>query len=270
MIRFNYAAGFAGIALLVYPDAALAKDLADVVKDMGYRIYQPPRENWGPGTVFLGSVSGNKLKVEQAICSNLFSSVAPRSTGVALQDYTSTSNTDLSFGIGLLEKIVGSNNSANLKAGYKNPRNVTVKWGNVTEQAYFAADAYKPNGQTADLNPSCRAAINNLRRQGKLKRLYVIDRAISADSLNYTFKRGDDTNPSGITGSGDLTIADIISVNASVGFTVKDQKTLVVTRPVFVGYAKPVQLAQFIPLANVSGNRVKVVVSSATSDLVIE
>lgn len=244
--------------------------LEKLAKDAGYRLYQPPRENWGPGTVFLGRVSGGKLKVERAICPSMFKTVAPVSAGVLLPDYSGTSDTDISLGISLLEKVVGPTNTANLQAGYRAPRNVTIKWGPIAEEAYFASSVYTSSGQTADVDAGCRAAIADVRARGRLKNLFVIDRALKVASLTYTFKRGNDTAPSGATAGGDLKIAGIINLTGKVGVTVRDETNLIVTTPLYIAYARPVTFADFAPQAQVSGQRVRVRLTRNATDLIVE
>lgn len=258
-------------ALIISGSAhAQVRTLEKIVKDAGYRLYQPPRENWGPGTVFFGRVSGGKLRVDRLLCPGIFRTVTPSQAAVVLPDYTGTSDTDLSFGISLLEKVVGPDNAASLKGGYHAPRNVTVKWGPITEFSYFAASIYTPQGQLADVDPQCRAALRQVRQRGQMDRVFVIDRAINLSSLTYIFKRGNDATPSGGSVGGELKIAGLLSLNANIGATVRDESTLVVTKPIYIAYARPIKLAEFAPTADVSGTRVKVRLQRTAADLVIE
>lgn len=263
------------ISLSISPHIAYGKDLGDLVKDQGYRLYQPLRENWGPGTVFVGKVSGGKLRVDRAICPRIFSTVMPSKSHVALPNYSAVSESDLNLGIGLLDKVVGTGNAANLRMGYKAPRNVSVTWGPLEEHAYFAASAFTPSGQIAEIDAACYAAINDLRRRGKLKSAWVIDRAISTSEMHYTFKRGNESVPSGGSIGGDLKLAGIISLTANAGVSIRDETTLVVNRPLFVAYARPVPLADFVPLATgmdreVGERRVRIKLGSPVSGLEIE
>lgn len=257
---------FASTSLSV---AAQTSDLDKSLKGKGFRLYDPPRDNWGPGTVFEGSVSGRQLKVIRPVCPALFSTVLPSGAGVVLSDYSAVSEKDASLGISLLEKVIGANNSAALKAEYKSPKNVNVKWGDVTEQSYFASSIYKDDGQVADVNGKCRMAINDYKRRGKVKNLYVIDRALVVSTLSYSFKKGSDATPATTSASADLSLAGIIKINIGGSATMKSNTILEIKKPMYIGYAKPARIDKFLPQGQVSGSRVKVKIEPA-GDLIIE
>lgn len=217
-----------------------------------YQPYDPPRANWGPGFVFAGDATAGRISKVQEVCPNLYADVeAPQNTPVALADYNASDGFSFGASLRFLKGLIGLSFDVDKIA---HERTIDVKWQNVREYSYTGMDQWLEKGEPRPIAKLCRLAIDDLKAKSQFReRVFVIVRAIAADSLVYEF--GAAANGAG---SASAQLWQDVRANAKATTTVKNGTRLEVKQRLFVGYVPPVKLREWLPTGLVSGEIVNV------------
>ncbi len=234
---------------------AQARSLEDLLKDNGYRLYKPIRPTWGPGTAFLATVVNNKIRPDtlEPVCDQLFADIEPSFRQVIIPDYKGSSDTTLSLGLSLLDGVIGKDNAARLTADYRNPRNVSINWGNLVEYGFSWRDRFPPSGNRATIHPDCERAVIAVVRSGRQKDLYVVPSALQVAGMDYTFRRGTDGQPAAAAIGGDFKVSGLFNTNVKAKWTFTGENTLRVLQPAFIAHGKLTRASTLVQLPSTSG-----------------
>jgi hypothetical protein len=122
------------------------------------------------------------------------------------------------------------------------------------ELSYTHMDKWLETGEERPVTRRCRAAIDDIKAKGRFKdRIFVIVRAVAADSLTFDFSRA---LKGSIGVSADFT--EQLTARLRGKGELKDGTRLKITDPLFVGYASPDKIDEWLPTGHVSGEIVKV------------
>jgi hypothetical protein len=257
---------FCGVAA---GSTAHAQDLGALEQAMiqaGYHLYNPPRTNWGPGFVFSGDVNNGRIINVQEICPNLYVDLeAPTGATVVLPDFKAEDKFTFRLALDFLKRLVGADNSAKLElVRLEHERKVEVQWQDVREFAYSKVDQWLKSGEPRPVEQRCRSAIDDLRAKGRFKdRVYVIARAVAPEVLTFDFAR----STAGEVGA-NATLGQALEAAAQGRAEVHNNTELRVKQRLFVGYAAPIKLEEWLPTGLVSGGIVGV--RGTPADLLIE
>jgi hypothetical protein len=240
--------------------AAEMTALEQALRAADYRLYQPPRSNWGPGFVFAGDVADGRISRVEEICPNLYADLsAPQAAAVVLPDYKASDSFSLGLAVDFLKKQLGA---ADLAAGWEGTTEVT--WQNIRELSYSRMDQWLESGEPRPIARRCRLAIEDLRAKNRFKgRLFVIVRALAPAALVYDFSR---TVKGGANAATQL--SELVHGKLEGRAEIRNATQLVVKEPMFVGYAAPMRIEDWLPTGLVSGEVVEV--RGARSDLIVE
>ena len=227
----------------------------------GYQRYDPPRANWGPGFVFAGDVVQGKIRNVEEICPNLYADAAePQATNIILADYAATDSFSLGLAITFLKKLTGG--SVNL-APIEKEDSVQVRWENIHELSYSHMHQWLESGEPRPIEKRCRLAIEDLIAKGRFKdRIFVILRAVAPERLTYDFSRS-------VRAQADASISlpSQLGANASGKVQVKDNTHLQTEERLYIGYAAPAKLEEWLPANLLSGEIVGVRASDTHLEL---
>lgn len=241
------------ISLLASPAQAQSLGpLEQAIRAAGYQLYNPPRENWGPGFVFTGEVVSGRIKNPREICPNLYADVeAPRSTKVLFPDFQASD----SFSFGLAIKFIKGILGLDVDVGkVESERKISVKWQNLQETSYSDVDKWLESGEARPIASRCRAAIEDLKGKDQFKdRVFVIVRAVAPELLIYEF----DSALSGQAGAS-AEVWQQGSAKIEGKGEIKNQTRLELKQRLYVGYAPPMKLQEWVPTGLVSGEVIKV------------
>jgi hypothetical protein len=240
-------------ALLASAGAAAAQDLGPLKKALGeYQPYDPPRANWGPGFVFTGEVAQGRLSKIEEVCPNLYADLeAPQSAAIALPDYNTGEGLSFAASLRFLKGLLGLNVDIDKLAG---ERMIDVKWQNLREYSYTGMDKWLESGEARPVARRCRLAIDELKAKNRFKdRVFVIVRAIAADSLIYEF--GTAANAAG---SASAQLWAGVQADAKMSASIKNGTRLEIKQRLFMGYISPTNLREWLPTGLVSGEIIKV------------
>jgi hypothetical protein len=224
------------------------------IRKAGYSPYSPIRSNWGPGFLFTGDI-GNPTPV----CRNLYGEKLSfddlENAEIVFQDIKQSNSSSFDASVDFLSGLIGKDNSAKLGlADASRTAKIDISWGDVKEYAYFAEDAFG-NGVARPIDTNCLAALRRLKAAGSLSEVKMVNRAIAATSMTYKFAS---TN-SGEVGL-DASIAEKLTLSVGDGkWKFESDNSLKIERPVFLGYALPVALADFTETGEVSGDEHRVI-----------
>jgi len=121
------------------------------------------------------------------VCPNLYADVkAPESTVIALPDGTGTYGVFFEAALRFLKGLLGLNST--YVSNIASERKISVRWQEMREYSYDAMDKWFESGESRPIARRCRLAIDDLKAKHRFKaRVFVIVRAISAESLTYEF-----------------------------------------------------------------------------------
>jgi len=229
--------------------------LEKTLRVSGYQLYNPPRANWGPGFVFAGEVTGNRIKNVEEICPNLYGndSGPPQDATIALGDYKAEDSVGLGLSLQLLKGLLGIGLDFNRVVA---ERTVDIKWQDIHEVSYTHVDQWLKTGEPRPIAQPCRLAIDDLKAKNRFKdHTFVIVRAVAPQLLVYDFTRMAQVNGSAwVTYAQDFRAA----MRGKPGIELKNETQLQVKQPLFVGYAAPFKIEQWLPTGLVSGEIVQV------------
>jgi hypothetical protein len=228
----------------------------------GYQLYIPPRQNWGPGFVFAGEIVNDRITNVEEICPNLYADLgSPEGAAVVLGDYRAADTYSFGLTLDFLKGLLGGA----LDLGrVERERTADVRWHNVREISYSHMDQWLETGEPRPIAKRCRLAIEDLQAKNRFKgRIFVIVRAIAPESLIFDFSRAINTEvgPS-VKFSGQLKVA------AQGKGEIKNDTLLEVKQRLFIGYAPPVKIQDWLPTGLVSGEIIRV--RGAPTSLVLE
>jgi hypothetical protein len=244
--------------------AAVAQTLEPLegqLKAAGYQLYKPPRSNWGPGFVFTGDIAGDRIIKVEEVCPNLYDIEAPQASRIDLGNYSAEGSFSLGLAIRFLKALLGVDlNVDQVEREHK----VAVKWRNLREFSFSHMDQWLESGQPRPIAKKCSLAIDDLKAKNQFAdRVFVIVRAVAPESLVYDFSESLTTQ-----GSASAQLLQGVKANAQVKGQMKDGTHLEISQFLFVGYAPPVKLKDWLPTGQVSGDIVKV--RGVQSNLTIE
>jgi hypothetical protein len=239
--------------------------LERALESAGYHIYNPPRSNWGPGFVFEGDVLNGRFSNAHEVCSRLYAELAaPNKAKVVLASHEANDIFGLRLAFNYLKKIFGFANDDSDLVRIEQQRTAEVAWGDIWEMSYTRMDKWLESGEPRPVNKQCRSAIDELKAQKRFNgRVFVILRAVAPDRLNFNFERDFQAQAgasaklgaqieAGIKGKGEF----------------KDRTHLEISEPLFVGYASPIAITDWLPTGEESGEIVSV--RGRNSDLLLE
>ena len=242
---------------------AVAQDLAALEKLLhaaGYQLYNPARADWGPGFVFAGDVVNGRISNVEEICPNLYSNMSLKGAAVVLANYKADDSFSFGVALNFLKNILGDK----LDIGGMAQDKVDVSWKNMREMSYTHMDQWLETGEPRPVAARCRAAIEDLKLKNRFKdRIFVITRAVAPEALVYDFSRAAHAD---VNGSANFMRGLDVAVQGKGHITNGTQ--LVVDQHLFVGYAPPIKIDDWLPSHLVSGEIVQV--RGRTSDLIVE
>lgn len=255
-----------GVWFLWMPtSAAFAQNIEEVLQANGYQMYNPPRGNWGPGFVFAGDVIDNKISNVREVCPNLYGDLdAPNKTKVVLANHKVEDSFSLSVAFNYLKRVTGfANNDADL-VSIEGKRAAEVTWGDINELSYSDMDKWLETGEARPIAKRCRAAIDDLKAKNRFKdHVFVIVRAVAPDFVTFDFSEAL---------KGGVGVSAGFSQRLSAGIRgkgeFKEASRLEIKERLFVGYAPPFKIDDWLPTGFVSGEIVEV--RGKPSTLVIE
>ena len=229
----------------------------------GYQLYNPSRANWGPGFVFAGDVVDGRITNVEEVCPNLYADggSSPQNAAVVLADYTASNAFTFQLTIEFLKKLLGD--SLNL-GPVTTERMVEVKWTKVREMSYTHMDQWLKTGEPRPVAKACRLAIEDLKAKGKFKdRIFVVVRALAPEVLVYDFK-----GAAAVDANGSAAFFKNLKAAAQGKGEIKNGTVLEITKPLFIGYAPPVKIEDWLPMHLVSGEIVEV--RGSNTDLILK
>ena len=218
--------------------------------------FNPARSDWGPGFVFEGDVIDGVIRNISPICENILGDSPFTEANIKLANYTVESDSEFKVSIEFLKNLIKEENSAKLDlSSIRNKEDATIIWSDTKNQYYRLEDIFLNSGEPRPIPVKCISAINLLKDRGKYeKRVFIILSTISATKFKYEFneekisKIGIDTN-----------IADTLTGVAGVDFSSKGKTDLEISgEKLFIGYAKPVLVVNWIPSGLISGDQFSV------------
>ena len=179
------------LLFLALAPGARGQDLGPLDKALnaaGYRLYNPPRENWGPGFVFSGDVANGKITNVREICPNLYADLeAPRSVAVILPDYDANDSFSFGVAVNFLKGLLGLNVDVDK---VQRERSISVKWKNLSETSYADIDKWLESGEPRPIAKLCRLAIEDLKARKQFDdRIFVMVRAVAPKRSSLTFRK---------------------------------------------------------------------------------
>jgi hypothetical protein len=250
----NFIELFAALSILVGATGTVcAQDLTPLRKALGeYQTYDPPRTNWGPGFVFVGEIARGRISKVQQICPNLYADLeAPQSATIFLPDYNTSDSFFLAASLRFLRGLLGLSIDIDKIAG---ERMIEVKWRNVREYSYTGIDKWLETGEPRPIERRCRLAIEELKAKDLFKdSVFIITRAIAADSLTYEFGS---SAPS--RGSASAELYKAVQANAEIRSALTNGTRLEIKQRVYVGYISPTKLRDWTPTGLVAPGIVRV------------
>lgn len=236
-------------------DSAEAQELSALEKALnnaGYQLYNPPRSNWGPGFVFSGDILNGRITNVKEVCPNLYGDAdAPQSAAILFPNYTAKDKLNFGAALHFLRGLFGLDFDLN---AVDRERTVEVKWQNIRETSYSEMDRWLADGAIKPIPIQCRRAIENLQgRNAFAGRVFVIVRAVAPESLIYDFSST--VNAQG-SATAELWKAAQVKVQGQGVSTSATQ--LEVRKRLYVGYAAPVKLSEWIDTGQSSGELVRV------------
>ena len=243
------------VALTGAAAEAVGQDLTALQRTLeanDYQLYIPPRANWGPGFVFAGDVVDGMMKNVEAVCSNLYEDVGfPEAAAIVLPDFKAEDKFSFSLAIGFLRGLFGG--KVDLSA-VERDRKVEVRWHNLQEMSYPRMVGWLQNGEPRPITKPCRAAIEDLKvKNWFVDRIFVIVRAVAPETLVYDFTRAL---------SGDTAVsaqfAETLKAEARGKGQLVSETQLEIKQRLYIGYAAPVKIVDWVPTNLVSGEIVTV------------
>jgi hypothetical protein len=230
--------------------AAHSQDLGPLDKALraaGYRLYNPPRANWGPGFVFTGDVLDGKITNVREICPNLYADLeAPQSAAVLLPNFDAKDSFSFGIAIRFLKNLLGLD--ADLEK-MQREQSISVKWSNLRETSYTDVDKWLETGEPRPIARRCRSAIEDLRARKQFEdKVFIIVRAVSPETLLYDFDSAIE-----VKGSASAEAWQQGKLKAEGKAEIKNRTQLETKEKLFVGYAPPVKLQEWTPSGLVSG-----------------
>jgi hypothetical protein len=255
MYRIPYVVSVIAILFFIPAPGARAQDLGPLDKALraaGYRLYNPPRENWGPGFVFSGDVVNGKITNVREICPNLYADLeAPRSAAVILPDFDANDSFSFGVAVNFLKGLLGLNVDVDK---IQREQSISVKWKNLSEASYADMDKWLDSGEPRPIAKRCRIAIEDLRAKKQFDdRIFIIVRAVAPETLVYDFSKAVQAS-----GSASLEAWQQGMAKAEGKADIKNQTQLETKKKLFVGYAPPFKLQDWVPTGLVSGEIVGV------------
>jgi hypothetical protein len=234
--------------------------LEKLLRAAGYQLYNPPRANWGPGFVFTGDVVNGRITNVEEVCPNLYSNMGqPQGAAVVLADYSATDSFSFGAALEFLKGLIGGA----VDLGGTDQRSVTVQWKNIRELSYTRMDQWLKAGEPRPVAPRCRAAIEDLKLKNKFKdRTFVITRAVAPEVLIY-----DLTQAAGGYAKGSAKFMSELQGAVGGEGHVTNSTQLVVEHRLFIGYAPPVKIDEWLPSNLVSGDIAEVRGTPSNLDL---
>jgi hypothetical protein len=231
------------------------------LQSAGYQRYNPPRANWGPGFVFAGDIDNGRIRNVEEICPNLYDDVAePQSTNIVLANYSANDSFSLSLAITFLRGLLGG--KAKLVPLEKED-SVQVQWENIRELSYSRMHQWLESGEPRPIAKRCRLAIEDLKAKGLFKdRIFVIMRAVAPERLTYDFSR-----TTSAQGNASVAISPELEAAANGKIQVKDNTHLQTEQRLYIGYAPPAKVEEWLPANLLSGEIVGVRVSGTHLEL---
>jgi hypothetical protein len=264
MTRFRYVLPCAVAALFSAGTIAVGQNLAVLERALqkaGYQLYNPARANWGPGFVFAGDVVNGRIKNVVEICPTLYRDLdPPRGTTIVLSDFKSEDGFSWGLALNFLKGLLGGK----LDLGAEGEQKAEVKWQNIQEMSYPQMVGWLESGEPRPIAPQCHAAIEDLKLKKLFEgRVFVIVRAVAPESLMYDFTRA-------LQGQGGASgrISEGIRAELQGKGRVKNETQLEITQRLYVGYAAPIKLKDYVPTGLVGEPIVEV--SGKPDDLIIE
>lgn len=221
-----------------------------------YALYYPIRENWGPGFVFSGDIVDGKIQNVEEICSNLYGDEQiSDSSSIFLANYSGKDEKSLDIGVQLLKRVAGEKNAATLNlADIKSVDDVDISWGDLRETSYARAEQWLKKGEPRPVEGRCESAIDDLKAKGKfIGRVFIITRALSAGSVSYEFNH---LRRAG--GEAKVKVHEVVEAQVAATWKVTGDTSLSINKQVYIGYAKPALLEEWVPTGLVSPGIVSV------------
>jgi hypothetical protein len=236
--------------------------LQRTLQEYDYQLYVPPRANWGPGFVFAGDVVKGRMKNVEPVCPSLYENVGlPESTAVILPDFKAEDRYSFSLAIDFLRGLFGGR--VDLGA-VERDRKVEVRWHNLQEMSYPKMVAWLKNGEPRPITKPCRAAIEDLKIKNQFKdRVFVIVRAVAPETLVYDFTRALSSDAA-VSGQ----FAETWKAEARGKGQIVSETQLEIKHRLYIGYAAPVKIVDWLPSGLQSGDIVAVL--GARENITIE
>ena len=251
-----------GVTLLSQSGTPDLTKLDRALETAGYRRYNPPRTNWGPGFVFAGDVVDHRIANVQAICPDLYAnSGEPQTAEIVLSDYAAKDNFSFGLAVNFLKE--------QLKGGFdlgtiEREGSVDIQWVNIREMSYSHMDKWLETGEPRPIAKPCRLAIDDIKSKNRFKdRIFVIVRAVAPEKLVYDFSRAAKMQ-AGASGE----FLNTLKGSAQGQAQMTDSTRLQITRRMYIGYASPLKLEDWTPTNLLSGEIVGV--RASKSNLIIE
>ncbi len=241
------------------------RPLQQALESAGYHMYNPPRSNWGPGFVFEGDVANGRFVNAQEVCARLYSDLdTPGKAKIVLPSHQAKDNFSLRVAFNYLKKVLGfANDEADLLR-IEQRQIGEVTWGDIWELYYGGMDKWLESGEARPVSAQCRRNIDDLKAKGKFKgRVFVIVRAVVPEWLNFDFGRNFKAE-AGVSAS----LVPRISAGVQGKGEFWDETRLEIREPLFVGYAPPIEITDWLPTGEVAGEAVSV--RGTNSDFILE
>ncbi len=213
----------------------------------GFVPLVPPRTDFGPSFVFKGTISGATISVESIVCPNLYPSVTPMSAGFLLATASTNSDNSIGFDLSLLEKLIGAN-TGSLSAKYSGKVSYKVDFKSASDE-YFAMNQQFDGATPRTVDPSCHAAIENLKSKGSFTgSLFIVTDAVTLTGLKYTF-----TQSSSTSASLNVDIAKLLTAKPSASHTFDAANSTVdIAQPLHIAIRRPFLVDTWLPTGAVA------------------
>jgi hypothetical protein len=249
-------------AMVTTTAAQNIEPLKEALQAAGYQLYIPPRANWGPGFVFTGDVARGRLTNVEEVCPNLYADLeAPQGAAIVLPNFNAKDSFTFGLALRFLKGLLGVDFDLDK---IERERSINVRWQNLREMSYTHMDQWLENGEARPIARRCRLAVSDLLAKNQFAdRVFAIVRAVAPESLIYDF--------SGAVNAQASTSAQLwqdAQGRAQGKAEIKNGTQLEIKQRLFVGYAPPAKLRDWLPTGQVTGDIVKV--KGEASNVIIE
>ena len=164
----------------------------------------------------------------------------------------------------ILSALPDSRTTTRISVSIEGKRAAEVTWGDINELSYSDMDKWLETGEARPIAKRCRAAIDDLKAKNRFKdHVFVIVRAVAPDFVTFDFSE---------TLKGGVGVSAGFSQRLSAGIRgkgeLKEASRLEIKERLFVGYAPPFKIDDWLFTGFVSGEIVEV--RGKPSTLVIE